>query len=67
MKIYLAAGMTVTNVKGRERELANKWKGRDWRRLFSFYWKECIEISEIFTLVKEANNEIIPSSNCSGE
>lgn len=31
MKIYLAAGMTVTNVKGRERELANKWKGRDWR------------------------------------
>ena len=36
MKIYLAGGVTVMLVKGRERELANKFPV--WRRLFSFYF-----------------------------
>jgi hypothetical protein len=51
MKIYLAGGMTVTNVKGRERELSKKFD--TWKRLFSFYFKNCINSSEIINIVHE--------------
>jgi len=36
MKIYLASGFSVTNVPGRERELANKFS--PWRRLLSYHF-----------------------------
>ncbi len=51
MKIYLAGGMTVTNVKGRERELAYKWGV--WRRLFSYYFMDSIEMSQILIIAKQ--------------
>jgi hypothetical protein len=51
MKIYLAGGMTVINVKGRERELSIKFD--KWNRLFSFYFKDLIFKSEIFCIIKE--------------
>jgi hypothetical protein len=38
MKIYLASGFSVMNVKGRERELFLKYsKQYNWNRLISFY------------------------------
>lgn len=36
MKIYLAGGFTVTNVLGREKELADKFI--IWKRLLSYYF-----------------------------
>lgn len=53
MKIYLAGGMTVMLVKGRERELSKKFDS--WKRLFSFYFKDCIFKSEILNIVKNEN------------
>jgi len=57
MKIYLAAGFTVTNVPGKERELSYKFK--TWRRLFSFFWMDAIVKSEILNIVKEHENNQI--------
>jgi hypothetical protein len=37
MKIYLASGYSVMNCKGRERELADRFK--TWRRLISYHDK----------------------------
>ena len=56
MKIYLAGGMTVTNVKGRERELSAKFDS--WNRLFSFYFMDCIIKSEIIKIIKNENKQI---------
>lgn len=55
MKIYLAGGMTIINVIGRERELAGKMPV--WRRLFSFHWIHLIYKSEILLIKKEHINE----------
>jgi len=57
MKIFLAAGFTVTNVPGKERELSYKFK--TWRRLFSFFWMDAIIKSEILDIVKEHENNQI--------
>jgi len=51
MKIYLAGGFSVTDVKGRERELSRKFKV--WNRLFSFFFKDSIQKSEIIKIKKE--------------
>ena len=51
MKIYLAGGVTVMNVEGRERELSKKFNV--WRRLFSFYFMNCIKKSEILSIANE--------------
>lgn len=51
MKIYLAGGMTVINVEGRERELAHKFLV--WHRLFSFFFKDLIFKSEILDIAHE--------------
>jgi hypothetical protein len=55
MKIYIAGGMTVMNVKGRERELSQKWDS--WKRLFSYHYKVLIIKSEILNIVKDANKQ----------
>lgn len=52
MKIYLAGGMTVMNVKGRERELAEHFPV--WNRLFSYHYLHLIHKSEILGIVKES-------------
>lgn len=54
MKIYLAGGMTVTMVKGRERELSKKFIS--WKRLFSFYFMDTIICSQILLIKKEDDN-----------
>lgn len=63
MKIYLAGGMTVMNIKGRERQLAEKFPV--WNRLFSYHYKILIYKSEILQIKKEDNeyqqNRIIKS------
>jgi len=51
MKIYLAGGMTVINVRGRERELSKKFL--IWNRLFSFFFESLIYKSEILDIVNE--------------
>lgn len=51
MRIYLAGGMTVMNVKGRERVLSNKFD--NWNRLFSFYFLDLIKKSEILEITYE--------------
>ena len=51
MKIYLAGGMTIMNVIGREREVCNKMP--IWQRLFSFHYKLLIYKSEILKIKKE--------------
>ena len=51
MKIYLAGGFTVTDVKGRERELSQKFD--TWKRLFSYYWIDSIHKSEILIIKNE--------------
>jgi hypothetical protein len=51
MKIYLAAGFTVTNVKGRERELSERFE--EWKRLFTFVYMKPIEMSEILIIKKD--------------
>jgi len=55
MKIYLAGGMSVMNVKGRERELSYKFNS--WKRLFSYYFKELIYKSEILKIIYENKHE----------
>lgn len=51
MRIYLAGGMTVCNVEGRERELAIQLP--KWNRLFSYHFKDMIEKSEILEIALE--------------
>lgn len=51
MKIYLAGGVTVALVKGRERELSQKFS--TWKRLFSFYFQDMIVTSEILKIKQE--------------
>ncbi len=51
MKIYLAGGMTVMNVKGKERELSQKFP--TWKRLFSYHFKDLIFKSEILDICNE--------------
>lgn len=57
MKIYLAGGASVVNVKGRERELYRKMF--TWKRLFSFHFKHWIINSEILQIAYEELNENI--------
>ena len=63
MRVYLAGGYTVMNVKGRERELSQKWKV--WNRLFSFYFMNCIIKSDIIQILKD--NDSILSSDSPGK
>lgn len=58
MRIYLAGGMTVCNVKGRERELSEQLPR--WNRLFSYHFLELIYKSEILDIA----NENLSRSNC---
>ena len=37
MKIFLAGGYSVMNIKGREKALVKKLTSNVWRRLISFY------------------------------
>lgn len=60
MIIYLAGGMGLMNVIGREREVSNMFSV--WNRLFSYHYKQLIEKSEILSIAKEKNNENILSN-----
>ena len=60
MKIYLAGGMTVMNVVGRERELSQKFD--IWRRLFSYHYKELIYKSEILNIINETKQNRLTES-----
>lgn len=51
MRIYLAGGMSVSNLKGRERELANQMPR--WNRVFSYHFKHTIFKSEILNIAHE--------------
>lgn len=51
MKIFLAGGMTVMNVIGREREMYNMMPV--WRRLFSYQYLKLIYKSEILKIKSE--------------
>lgn len=53
MKIYLAGGFSVSNVKGRERVLATKFD--NWNRLHSYHFLELIHKSEILKIVEDEN------------
>lgn len=55
MKIYLAGGVTVALIKNRKRKLCSKYK--NWKRLFSYFYMNMIEGSEIITLKKEFNEK----------
>lgn len=58
MKIYLAG---TPGTVSRERELSQKFAS--WKRLFTFYWMNCIEKSEILKIV----NENISGKHSSGK
>lgn len=51
MKIYLAGGMGIMNVKGRERQVSKMFN--PWRRLYSYHYLELIIKSDILNIVKE--------------
>ena len=53
MKIYLAGGFSVMTEIGRERELSQKM--RSWKRLCSFYWRECLIKSDIIKIAEDEN------------
>ena len=55
MKIYLAGGMTIMNVKGRERAVCNMMP--TWNRLFSYHFLLCIYKSEILIIKKDHENK----------
>jgi hypothetical protein len=55
MKIYLAGGMTVMNMKGRERILSQKFDS--WKRVFSYFYKELIFKSEILIIAENDNKQ----------
>ena len=52
MKIYLAGGMTIMNVRGQERQVSSKFPR--WRRLFSYHYLILIHKSEILLLSHES-------------
>jgi hypothetical protein len=51
MKIYIAGGFSVMNLKGRERELSQLFN--PWRRLFSYYFLILIHKSDILNIIRE--------------
>jgi len=51
MKLYIAGGFSVMNLKGRERELSQKFNL--WRRLFSYHYLILINKSEILNIIRE--------------
>lgn len=53
MIIYLAGGFSVTNVKGREKELSRKYD--KWNRLTSFYFPK--ERDTVIKNVREMKNK----------
>lgn len=53
MKIYLAGGFPVSNTTGSERELIYHFP--IWQRLFSFYFKNCIDKSNIVKIIRDEN------------
>ena len=53
MKIYLAGGMPVMRIKGRERELSQKF--RTWKRVFSFYFIFELHKSDILKIKQDEN------------
>lgn len=55
MKIYLAGGMTVMNVKGREKVLSQKFD--TWKRLFSYHYIILIYKSEILNIKENDNRQ----------
>ena len=55
MKIYLAGGFSVSNVKGRELALANKFI--DWKRLYSYHFQTELHNSEILKFAKNENRK----------
>lgn len=65
MKIYIAGGMGLMNVVGREREVSNMFDS--WNRLFSYHYRVLIFKSEILTIAKERNNENIFSNMDAGK
>lgn len=50
MKLYLAGGFSVANMKGRERVLSQKFDS--WKRVFSYFYKELIFKSEILIIAE---------------
>lgn len=40
MKVYLAAGFSVSNVEGREEYFRKVFSAYPWRRLWSYYYLE---------------------------
>jgi hypothetical protein len=55
MKLYLAGGMGVMNVLGRENEVCQMMP--TWKRLFSYHYKELIFKSQILNIHRNANNQ----------
>ena len=55
MKIYLAGGFSVSNIKGRERKLASMFS--PWRRLYTYFWKVYIYNSEILLIKADENKK----------
>lgn len=51
MKIYLAGGMTVINVEGKERELSERMP--TWKRLFSYHFLHLMHKSEILEIKEQ--------------
>ena len=51
MKLYIAGGFSVMNLKGRERELSQKFN--PWRRLFSYHYLILIHKSDILNIIRE--------------
>ena len=51
MKIYLAGGASIVNVKGREEKLSKQFPV--WNRLLSYFYKEWITNSNILELIKK--------------
>lgn len=54
MKVFIAGGVTIANVKGREREVCEMMPV--WRRLFSFHYMNLINKSEILQIKKDYGN-----------
>lgn len=61
MIIYLAGGMTVMNVKGREREMSELFPC--WNRLLSYHFKD-IWMDQTFQLTGQQYYENIFSPKC---
>ena len=57
MKLYLAGGFSVANMKGREKVLYQKFDS--WKRCFSYFYKELIFKSEILIIAE--NDKVKPN------